>query len=99
MARVGAVAGFLVEFSKYRRVFFLPIQVLTIWRTESTRKSLPFHFFNEYLTPVPAGRGLLIYDYLTAIEEQERRYSRDFIRFTLAAAPARARRERKLAAG
>jgi recombination protein U len=99
MARVGAVAGFLVEFSKYRRVFFLPIQVLTIWRTESTRKSLPFHFFSEYLTPVPVGKGLLIYDYLTAIEEQERHYSRDFIRFTLAATPARARRERKLAAG
>lgn len=99
MARVGAVAGFLVEFSKHRQVFFLPVQVLTIWRTESTRKSLPYHFFNEYLTPAPAGKGLLIYDYLAAIAAQEERYGRDFIRFSLNASPVRARLPRRLAAG
>ncbi|HWQ35592.1 MAG TPA: Holliday junction resolvase RecU [Blastocatellia bacterium] len=99
MARVGAVAGFLVEFSKHHQVYFLPIQVLTIWRTESTRKSLPWHFFSQYLTPAPAGKGLLIYDYLTAIEEQERRYGRDFMRFSLTPAPARRRLPRKLAVG
>ncbi|HZS09919.1 MAG TPA: Holliday junction resolvase RecU [Blastocatellia bacterium] len=99
MSRVGAVAGFLVEFSKYHQVFFLPIQVLTIWRTESTRKSLPIHFFDEYLIPAPAGKGLLIYDYLSAVEEQERRYGRDYLRFTLSPPRPRARAPRKLAVG
>lgn len=99
MARTGAVAGFLVEFSRYRQVFFLPIQVLTIWRTESSRKSLPYHFFNDYLVPAPVGKGLLIYDYLTAIEEQETIYGRDFARLKLNLPHSRTRTARKLVTG
>ena len=99
MARVGAVAGFLVEFSRHRKIFFLPIQVLTIWRTESTRKSLPYLFFTAYLVPAPAGKGLLIFDYLAAIEEQENRYGADFSRFKLNSAHPGARTPRKLAVG
>src|ERR1051325_4840109 len=51
MGRLGAVAGFLVEFSRYREIYFLPIQVLHRWREESTRKSLPYRFFAEHLVP------------------------------------------------
>jgi len=79
-AHFGAVAGFLVEFSKYRKVYFLPIQVLARWRDEIIRKSVPHQFFVDYLIPAPAGKGMIIYDYLAAIEEQEQRYGRDFSR-------------------
>lgn len=80
-ARCGAVAGFLVEFSTHRRVFFLPIQVLTAFRATHSRKSLPFRFFEAALEPVAPGKGLVIHDYLTAVEAQERRFGRDFARF------------------
>jgi recombination protein U len=83
MARLGAVAGFLVEFSHHGEVYFLPVQVLARWRDEVARKSLPYRFFAERLTPAPAGKGLLIFDYLAAIEEQERRYGRHFTRLKL----------------
>jgi penicillin-binding protein-related factor A (putative recombinase) len=82
-AGFGAVAGFLVEFSKYEEVYFLPIQVLSRWRDASTRKSIPRQFFSENLIPAQPGKGLIIFDYLTAIEEQEQRYSRDFSSFRL----------------
>jgi recombination protein U len=78
MARLGAVAGFLVEFSAHQEIYFLPIQVLTRWRELTARKSLPYQFFVAHLTPAPPGKGLLIFDYLSAIEEQERRYGRDY---------------------
>ncbi|MFN0124603.1 MAG: Holliday junction resolvase RecU [Blastocatellia bacterium] len=83
MARVGAAAGFLVEFSKQREVFFLPIQVLTLWRAESARKSLPHAFFTRYLIPASAGKGMVVHDYLTAIEEQENKYGHDYLRFRI----------------
>jgi len=83
MARFGAVAGFLVEFNRYREVYFLPIQVLTRWREQSERKSLPYRFFVDYLVPAPAGKGLLIFDYLSAVEEQEQRYDRTFSRLQI----------------
>lgn len=78
MAFTGAISGFLVEFSKYRKVFFLPIQ-LTLRFTQTTGyKSVPYSFFDRRLTPVSAGKGLLIFDYLTAIADQEARYGRDY---------------------
>jgi penicillin-binding protein-related factor A (putative recombinase) len=82
-ASFGAVAGFLVEFSKYGEVYFLPIQVLSRWRDANTRKSIPRRFFMDNLVSARPGKGLIIFDYLTAIEEQERRYSRDFSGFSL----------------
>lgn len=82
-AGCGAVAGFLVEFSRHQSVYFLPIQVLLRWRTESRRKSLPYSFFLDSLTPAPAGRGMIIFDYLLAIESQEAAYGRDFSRFKI----------------
>ncbi len=78
----GAVAGFLVEFSRRHEIYFLPIQVLARWRDQSARKSLPRRFFTETLIPAPAGKGLLIFDYLAAIFEQEARYGRDFAHFS-----------------
>jgi penicillin-binding protein-related factor A (putative recombinase) len=80
-ARFGAVAGFLVEFSKYREIYFLPIQLLARWRDESLRKSVPRRFFIERLVPAQPGKGLIIFDYLSAIEEQERRYGLDFAKW------------------
>ncbi|HYE74856.1 MAG TPA: Holliday junction resolvase RecU [Blastocatellia bacterium] len=93
VAKMGAVAGFLVEFSKYAEVYFLPIQVLTIWREEVTRKSLPYHFFVESLVPALTGKGLLIFDYLAAIEEQEQRYGTNYSQFIIQ--PEAARRARR----
>lgn len=83
MARCGAVAGFLVEFSLHRAVCFLPIQVLLRWRTESRRRSLPYTFFAECLTPATPGRSGVIFDYLTAIEAQESLHGRDFSRLLI----------------
>ena len=51
MAQLGAVAGFLVEFSSYDKVYFLPALVLARWRDEAARKSLPYQFFVDALTP------------------------------------------------
>jgi recombination protein U len=99
MAHLGAVAGFLIEFNHYREIYFLPTQVLDRWRDESTRKSLPYQFFAEHLVPAPPGKGLLIFDYLWAIEEQELRYGRDFARLQLNLARTRRRAMRKLATG
>lgn len=82
-ASCGAVAGFLVEFSKQAEVYFLPIQVLLHWRNSSDRKSLPRDFFHEHLVPAPAGKGSVIFDYLSAIEEQEQRYGRSFESFQI----------------
>jgi len=73
-AKAGAVSGFLVEFSKHSAVYFLPVQVLLMWRDNSTRKSLPHQFFQDYLVAAPSGKGLLIFDYLAAIRQQEERY-------------------------
>src|SRR5262249_1456806 len=77
-ARFGAVAGFLVEFSGYGEVYFLPIQIVVRWRKEATRKSLPYSFFAEHLIAAPPGKGLILFDYLSAVEEQERLYGRNF---------------------
>lgn len=82
-ARFGAVAGFLVEFSASAEVYFLPIQIVVRWRAEIARKSLPYRFFAEHLIPAPQGKGLIIYDYLKAIEEQERLYSRGYEKLVL----------------
>jgi len=97
VARFGAVAGFLVEFSNHDEVYFLPIQIVIRWREEVTRKSLPYSFFAERLTPAPQGKGLIIYDYLKAIEDQERLYGHDFEKFVLII--PRARSQRKAPAG
>lgn len=77
-AEMGAIAGFLVEFSLHREVYFLPIQIVIAWRDISTRKSIPYQFFSDHLTPAPSGKGLIIYDYLTAIEVQERLYQKTY---------------------
>ena len=83
-AGCGAIAGFLVEFSLHRSVYFLPIQVLLRWRVESRRKSLPYNLFLTSLTPAPSGKGMMIFDYLAAIETQEATYGRDFGLFKIA---------------
>ncbi len=93
VARFGAVAGFLVEFSVQAEVYFLPVQIVIRWRKEVERKSLPYRFFTEHLTPAPQGKGLIIHDYLKAIEEQERSYGRDFEKFILIIPPARSKRK------
>lgn len=80
-AQFGAIAGFLVEFSKHNEVYFLPIQVVVRWRDESSRKSFPHRFFSDHLTPAAPGKGFVLFDYLTAIEEQERRYGSDYADF------------------
>jgi penicillin-binding protein-related factor A (putative recombinase) len=92
-ARFGAVAGFLVEFSAFAEVYFLPIQIVTRWREEIARKSLPYRFFAAHLTPAPQGKGLIIYDYLKAAEEQERRYGRNYEGFILTVPRAWPRRK------
>ncbi len=92
-ARFGAAAGFLVEFNKHNEVYFLPIQVVIRWRDESARKSLPYRFFVDTLTPAPSGKGMIIYDYLAAIEAQEDRYGLDYSKFTLTATHTRATRK------
>jgi penicillin-binding protein-related factor A (putative recombinase) len=92
-ARFGAVAGFLIEFSACAEVYFLPIQIVVRWREEIARKSFPYRFFTENLTPAPQGKGLIIYDYLKAIEEQERLYGRDYERFVLTVPHAGPRRK------
>ena len=84
MSALGAVAGFLVEFSSYGEVYFLPVQLLVRWRENSSRKSLPYHFFAEHLIAAQQGKGMLIFDYLTAIEEQEKRYKSDYAAFSSA---------------
>jgi recombination protein U len=94
MAQLGALAGFLVEFSRHAEIYFLPIQVLARWRDEVERKSLPHSFFVESLTPAPPGKGFLLFDYLAACEVQEQRYGRDFAKLAL----TRARAPRKLVA-
>jgi recombination protein U len=91
MARLGAVAGFLVEFSAHDQVYFLPALVLARWRDEAKRKSLPYQFFVESLTPAPAGKGLLLFDYLAAVAAQEQRYGRDFAKLSLSHTTARKR--------
>jgi penicillin-binding protein-related factor A (putative recombinase) len=96
-ARFGAVAGFLVEFSACAEVYFLPIQIVVRWREEIARKSLPYRFFAEHLTPAPQGKGLIIYDYLKAVEEQERLYGRSYEGFVLTIPRSWSRR--KTAAG
>jgi recombination protein U len=82
-AAVGAVAGFLVEFNAYQEVYFLPIQIVIAWREAATRKSIPHQFFLDYLTPAPLGKGFIIFDYLAAIEAQERRYAKNYAQFQL----------------
>lgn len=93
VARFGAVAGFLVEFSAYAEVYFLPIQIVVRWREEITRKSLPYRFFAENLTPAPQGKGLIIYDYLKSVEEQERLYGRSYEKLVLTVPRAWPRRK------
>ncbi|HEU0186118.1 MAG TPA: Holliday junction resolvase RecU [Blastocatellia bacterium] len=92
-ARFGAMAGFLVEFSACAEVYFLPIQIVTRWREEIARKSFPYRFFPDNLTPAPQGKGLIIYDYLKAVEEQERLYGRGYERFILTVPRAWSRRK------
>jgi recombination protein U len=93
MAHLGAVAGFLVEFSAYNEIYFLPALVLARWRDEATRKSLPYQFFSDALTPAPAGKGMMMFDYLAAVTAQETQYGRDFARLTLSHTAARQRRK------
>ena len=92
-ARFGAIAGFLVEFSKYSEVYFLPIQLVVRWRDESARKSVPHQFFVDHLTPAPSGKSMILFDYLAAIEEQEHRYQHDYSNFQLPSAYTRTRRK------
>lgn len=80
-ARFGAIAGFLVEFSKHKEVYFLPIQVVVRWRDESSRKSFPHRFFSDHLTAALPGKGFVFFDYLNAIETQEQRYGSDYANF------------------
>ena len=82
-ARCGAVAGFLVEFSLHRSIYFLPIQILSAWREQARRKSLPYRFFVEHLVAAPPGKGFLLFDYLVAIEAQEVRYGPQFTAFSV----------------
>lgn len=82
-AGVGAVAGFLVEFSTHQEVYFLPIQMVVVWRDSATRKSIPHPFFLDHLIPAPPGKGFVIFDYLAVIDAQEQRYARDYSQFQL----------------
>jgi recombination protein U len=93
MGRLGAIAGFLVEFSKTSEVFFLPIQVLVRWRDSIARKSLPQQFFCEYLTSAARGKGMLVFDYLAAIDEQERMYGSDYATLDLSTLSIKSRRK------
>src|SRR5262245_6420063 len=93
-ARFGAIAGFLVEFSKFGEVYFLPIQIVIRWRDESDRKSFPYQFFIDHLTPAPSGKGMILFDYLAAIEEQQNRYRQDYSSFRLSSADTRKTRKR-----
>ena len=92
-ARFGAVAGFLVEFSACAEVYFLPIHIVIRWREEVARKSLPYRFFSENLTSAPQGKGLIIYDYLKAVEDQEKRYGLGYERFVMTSPRAWPRRK------
>lgn len=94
-ARFGAIAGFLVEFSTHHEIYFLPIQVVQKWRENTTRKSFPYQFFVEHLINAPAGQGLIMFDYLAAIEEQENRYGVIYELFQMPAIPARRTRAAK----
>lgn len=82
-ASVGAAAGFLVEFSVHQEVYFLPIQMVVVWRDSVTRKSIPYQFFLDHLIPAPPGKGFVIFDYLAVIDAQEQRYARDYSQFQL----------------
>lgn len=93
MARLGAIAGFLVEFSRSSEVYFLPIQILVRWRELIARKSLPHNFFVAHLPCAERGKGLLIYDYLAAIEKQEGLYGCDYVNLDLTTQPIRTRRK------
>jgi recombination protein U len=93
-AKFGAIAGFLVEFNSHGEVYFLPIQILLRWRDESKRRSLPYRFFAENLVAAPKGRGMIVFDYLSAIEEQERRYNSSYEKFVLTAPRQRTPRKR-----
>ncbi len=88
-ARVGAVAGFLVEFSAHQEVYFLPVQLVVQWRENASRKSIPYQFFANHLALAPPGKGLVIFDYLAAIEVQEQRYKKDYSRFKFPTLPTR----------
>ncbi|MBI4851721.1 MAG: Holliday junction resolvase RecU [Acidobacteria bacterium] len=78
MATTGAISGFLVEFSTHKKAFFLPIQLVRRYCDTTGYKSLPFRFFEHHLVEVLPGKGLLIFDYLTAIEKQEELYGKDY---------------------
>lgn len=93
MAQLGAIAGFLVEFSRCGEVYFLPIQVLSRWRETVTRKSLPHQFFVENFISASRGKGLLIFDYLEAIGAQEQRYGQDYALLEITALISRNRRK------
>jgi recombination protein U len=87
-AIVGAVAGFLVEFSAHQEVYFLPVQIVVQWREKATRKSIPYQFFANHLALAPPGKGFVIFDYLAAIAVQEQRYKMDYSRFKFPVLPA-----------
>lgn len=78
MATTGAISGFLVEFSTHKKAFFLPIQPVRRYCHTTGYKSIPFRFFEHHLVPIQAGKGLLIFDYLAAIEKQEELYGKDY---------------------
>lgn len=93
MGRLGAIAGFLVEFSRSAEVYFLPIQILVRWRDSIARKSLPQQFFCDYLTSAARGKGMLVFDYLAAIDVQEKTYGTDYASLDLSSIVIRAKRK------
>lgn len=78
MATTGAISGFLVEFSTHKKVFFLPIQLVRRYCNATGYKSIPFRFFEHHLVAVGSGKGMMLFDYLTAIEKQEQLYGCDY---------------------
>ncbi|MCS6885892.1 MAG: Holliday junction resolvase RecU [Acidobacteriota bacterium] len=85
MAKNGAIAGFLVEFTRYQQVFFLPIQLAVRYISLTGYRSIPYNFFKSKLVAVQHGTGYLIFDYLAAIKEQELAYGRDYAALDLSA--------------
>lgn len=66
VGNAGAIAGFLVEFSQYGKVYFLPIQHITEWRKETSRKSIPHSYFVDNFVAATPAPGIL-FDYLGTI--------------------------------
>ncbi|OGQ97193.1 MAG: hypothetical protein A2284_00015 [Deltaproteobacteria bacterium RIFOXYA12_FULL_61_11] len=74
VAAMGALAGFLVEFSRSEEVFFVPIQLIAPETGGARRRSLGLDVLHEILEPVRPGTGLVVLDYLAALDRLEGRY-------------------------